>query len=529
MKKIITDGNGKIAFNEHSMVPGDYTYRMTEKRPASDCYVNVLDGIFIKADITVANNGAITIKGVNYYYTNNSQKVTDSKLLTKLQKYTSVTVDTSNVVQKLIFKVKDPIRTQLTVIKNQADGGTPLQNARFEINSELSGKIDTKTDISGQIVVDSDEWIDPGVYKYEITEIETAGKQYNNILEGNKIIAYVKITGTGKVTLVADKNGTEFAKNTKYKYYIKKTDGSEPNSESVNKIHEFTDLSSDGRNIIFNVTNPLKYRMNIIKKNLDGNDVSGTTFTVIRDNKVQLLNKGVVTTGNEIEEQKMTEGSYTFDITENATKPNSAYINILENKFIRVYTELKENGVVKIKDSEENNSSNYFEIYEGNIAGSNAKLLDKEEYASLYKFISVRAEDDDNDGIYTIDVTVTNPIKIDVEILKKQLGINGKGIANTKFTITRDENNKHENILTNTDGKYDFTEEQIKPGNYTYKVEELSTASSKYINILDKKYLEVYINVAEDGAITVKGHKIFSSKGTEVDATTSNKLNRFIN
>ena len=525
----LTDGNGKIAFNEHSMVPGDYTYRMTEKRPASDCYVNVLDGIFIKADITVANNGAITIKGVNYYYTNNSQKVTDSKLLAKLQKYTSVTVDTSNVVQKLIFKVKDPIKTQLTVIKNQADGGTPLQNARFEINSELSGKTDTKTDISGQIVVDSDEWIDPGVYKYEITEIETAGKQYNNILEGNKIIAYVKITGTGKVTLVADKNGTEFAKNTKYKYYIKKTDGSEPNSESVNKIHEFTDLSSDGRNITFNVTNPVKYRMNIIKKNLAGNDVSDTTFTVIRDNKVQLLNKGVVTTGNEIEEQKMTEGSYTFDITENATKPNSAYINILENKFIRVYTELKENGVVKIKDSEENNSSNYFEIYEGNIAGSNAKLLDKEEYASLYKLISVRAEDDDNDGIYTIDVTVTNPIKIDVEILKKQLGINGKGIANTKFTITRDENNKHENILTNTDGKYDFTEEQIKPGNYTYKVEELSTASSKYINILDKKYLEVYINVAEDGAITVKGHKIFSSKGTEVDATTSNKLNRFIN
>lgn len=83
--------------------------------------------------------------------------------------------------------------------------------------------------------------------------------------------------------------------------------------------------------------------------------------------------------------------------------------------------------------------------------------------------------------------------------------------------------------MTNDKGTFDFKEEEVKPGDYTYTIKELEPASSKYVNILQDKYVEVYIKVKADGSIVIRSpYKIFNSNGTEVDSNTKIELSKYI-
>ena len=103
---------------------------------------------------------------------------------------------------------------------------------------------------------------------------------------------------------------------------------------------------------------------NVLKKYSNGSVIFEYTIPRVggRIDNVVLLNDGEVTSDTEITERYMSEGYHTYDITENSTIENSAYVNILEGKFIRVYTELTDTGVLKIKDQDGNTSKEYFEI-----------------------------------------------------------------------------------------------------------------------------------------------------------------------
>ena len=536
-----TDQSGKIGFSEKKIPAGKYSYIVTENNTANANYVNILSGKYMKIDVTVSANGKMTIDNTRYYNDNNDEnyendkQITDDATLKKLQKYTSATVDDKNVVNKLLIEVKNPVTIELNINKTTTDG-TPLKNVEFNITSELQSLPPQFTDDDGNITVDGDVWIEPGVYKYEVTEKTTAGKQYDNLLEGNKIVFFAKISPDGTITLVADKNGTAFDQNTQYKYFVQKQDGSEADYPTRYRVHNHISLNVNSNNSIKDsinmiVENTVGYTVDITKRNVALEELKGTKFSVIRDGNVVLLNDGEVTSDTEITERYMSEGYHTYDITEDSTIENSAYVNILEGKFIRVYTELTDTGVLKIKDQDGNTSNRYFEIYEGNIHYTKgAKLLDRNEYKELYNKISVLSQDYDKDGIYKLSVSVINPVSIFVEVQKQQVGKNGEGIPNTKFSISRDENSKHENVFTNDKGTFDFKEEEIKPGDYTYTIKELEPASSKYVNILQDKYVEVYIRVKEDGSIVIRSpYKIFNSNGTEVDSNTKIELSKYIN
>ena len=535
-----TDQSGKIGFSEKKIPAGKYSYIVTENNTANANYVNILSGKYMKIDVTVSANGKMTIDNTRYYNDNNDEnyendkQITDDATLKKLQKYTSATVDDKNVVNKLLIEVKNPVTIELNINKTTTDG-TPLKNVEFNITSELQSLSPQFTNDDGNITVDGNVWIEPGVYKYEVTEKTTAGKQYDNLLEGNKIVFFAKISPDGTITLVADKNGTIFDQNTKYKYFVQKQDGSEADYNTRYRVHNHISLNVNSNNSIKDsinmiVENTVGYTVDITKRNVDFEELKGTKFSVIRDGNIVLLNDGEVTSDTEITERYMSEGYHTYDITEDSTIENSAYVNILEGKFIRVYTELTDTGVLKIKDQDGNTSNGYFEIYEGNIHNTKgAKLLDRNEYKDLYNKINVLSQDYDKDGIYKLSVTVINPVSIFVEVQKQQVGKNGEGIPNTKFTISRDENSKHENVLTNDKGTFDFKEEEVKPGDYTYTIKELEPASSKYVNILQDKYVEVYIKVKADGSIVIRSpYKIFNSNGTEVDSNTKIELSKYI-
>ena len=535
-----TDKSGKIGFSEKKIPAGKYSYIVTENNTANANYVNILSGKYMKIDVTVSANGKMTIDNTRYYNDNNDEnyendkQITDDATLKKLQKYTSATVDDKNVVNKLLIEVKNPVTIELNINKTTTDG-TPLKNVEFNITSELQSLPPQFTNDDGNITVDGNVWIEPGVYKYEVTEKTTAGKQYDNLLEGNKIVFFAKISPDGTITLVADKNGTAFDQNTQYKYFVQKQDGSEADYNTRYRVHNHISLNVNANNSIKDsinmiVENTVGYTVDITKRNAALEELKGTKFSVIRDGNVVLLDNGEVTSGTEITERYMSEGYHTYDITENSTIENSAYVNILEGKFIRVYTELTDTGVLKIKDQDGNTSKQYFEIYEGNMHNTRgAKLLDRNEYKDLYNKVSVRAEDYDQDGIYKLSVTVINPVSIFVEVQKQQVGKNGEGIPNTKFSIVRDENSKHEGVFTNDRGTFDFKEEEIKTGDYTYTIKELEPASSKYVNILQDKYVEVYIRVKADGSIIIRSpYRIFNSDGTEVDSNTKVELSKYI-
>lgn len=535
-----TDQSGKIGFSEKKIPAGKYSYIVTENNTANANYINILDEKYMKIDVTVSANGKMTIDNTRYYNDNNDEnyendkQITDDATLKKLQKYTSVMVDDKNVINKLLIEVKNPVTIELNINKTTT-AGTPLKDVEFNITSELQSLPPQFTNDDGSITVDGNVWIEPGVYKYEVTEKTTAGKQYDNLLEGNKIVFFAKISPDGTITLVADKNGTIFDQNTQYKYFVQKQDGSEADYNTRYRVHNHISLNVNSNNSIKDsinmiVENTVGYTVDITKRNVDFEELKGTKFSVIRDGNIVLLNDGEVTSDTEITERYMSEGYHTYDITEDSTIENSAYVNILEGKFIRVYTELTDTGVLKIKDQDGNTSNGYFEIYEGNIHNTKgAKLLDRNEYKDLYNKINVLSQDYDKDGIYKLSVTVINPVSIFVEVQKQQVGKNGEGIPNTKFTISRDENNRHENVLTNDKGTFDFKEEEVKPGDYTYTIKELEPASSKYVNILQDKYVEVYIKVKADGSIVIRSpYKIFNSNGTEVDSNTKIELSKYI-
>ena len=534
----LTNQEGKIDFTEEKIKPGQYSYKIYENATADAKYINILYGKYMQADVEVFADGTIRINNVRYFNTDGSS--VDDEMVSKLRQYTNVWVDTSNPVHKLMFKVINPVTIKFELIKKDTYGDE-LKNVKFKINSPISGEHISNTNAEGKIVLDEDQWIKPGVYKYEITELESIGlqKQYDNLLENYKIVAFVKVDPDGIASLVADEEGNEFSHRVEYKYYVQKLDGSEAENDVIDRVHmnfdiDVDDISSDIDVVEAELKNTVGYNMNIIKKNSAGNEISGSKFTVIRDGSKVLLNRKTITAESEFEvsERYMNYDEYRFDITEDSTVENSAYVNILKGKFVRVYTKILGDGTVKIINDNGEIDDDYFEIYEGNVRNqANISLLDRNENKELYDEISVRAHDDNRDGEYTIELSVENPINIDVEVDKKQYTTEGIGIANTKFTMKRDDQTSAKSYTTNENGIFKFTEEKIKPGDYIYTVMEEQTASNKYVNILENKYMEVYINIAEDGKVTLKnstGYKIFNNNGTEVDSNTLSKLSNFI-
>ena len=544
-----TDTNGIIGFKEENIKPGDYTYKITEDDNHDNfMLINILKDIYMKVNITVNSEGTITINNVKYYKAdeddndNNDAEITDSATLAKLRKHTgaSVVVEDNNV-NKLAIKVENPIRLPFTIIKHDTNSNA-IEGVEFKATiTELGGDNEVRelsgvTNQDGKIVLNDDianasTWMNAGRYKFEVTELRVPSQKYDNILEGHKIEFYIQLLANGYIYSYTE-DGRE--SNTRGLYYVKKLDGTNANSSDEARIRSKVTLSKtvlSGFGLELTVEDTTGYIMDIVKKNSANNILSGTNFTVIRDGNILLMNDEEVTSESEISERNISEGNYTFYVTEDNTVNDSAYVNILEGKFVKVYTHIAGDGKVNITDSEFNNSNTYFEVYEGSITNAaNARHLDRadDKYKYLYELISVRSDDDNNDGIYTIELTVTNPIDIEVQLNKNQVGSSGIGIANTEFTITRNDGVKHEHVLTGENGEYKFIEERILPGNYTYKFEELNTASENYVNILEGRYFEVNVTVSEDGNITINSSKILNSDGSELDRNTLNKISKYV-
>lgn len=519
-----TDENGDITFRESPMKAGEYEYKITEDEVADANYVNILEGLYIKEYIKVLADGTISFNQekvgktnpYRVFYQSDDTEVTDSIILSRIYKYVSVGIDTSGNAQKLVTTIKDPVTIDLDVYKTEVDG-TAIPGTNFTIESELTGTTTKDTNEDDGNISINEGIVDPGVYRYTITENNTAGAQYYNVLKDCRIVIYVKVSETGLVTFVSDENGTNFSSKTQYQYYIEKLDGSEVDAETEELIHKHisinsTNITNGNDGFIVSVENTVNYKLDIIKTDTDGEVLSGTKFTVYRDNK-QLLNNADIITEPEVIEENMEDGSYEYFITENSSE--KGHINILEGKFIKVYTTLKSDGTVAVMDPEDyKKSPNYFEIYQGTITNrNNATLLDKDEYSDLYSKVSVESIKGSN-GIYTLNVKVENPERnVRITLNKKIFGNEKLNLANTEFTIISEFSGNH-TLTTDAEGNLSFEENQIPVGTYKYLITETKTAGDEFVNILDNMYIVVWLKVNQDGTIEIVDENGKTSEGT---------------
>ena len=516
-----TNSNGIINYLEEIHEPGSYTVRVYEDEVADPKYVNILENKYMAVNINVYADGSIISGAATFYrkdsdsYYDNDEQITGEEAM-ELAAHCSVDVDRTGDVQKLLIYIDDPVKFDIDLTKQTTDSAT-LEGAEFEITSVegLFETIRTETDDSGKITKRI-EMANPGVYEFHVTEIKPAGNQYENILgDDNMIVVFVKVAEDGKISLVADKDGNEFTNN--QTYLVKKKDGTAASAEDEKVIREFCKVTQNNNSnepdgIAFVIENPVQTKVDIIKTQYssDGEKeeaLDGTRFTVIKNSSDMLLNNALVDEEIEIEEHnlRVSDNNY-YDIYENRTNADGAYVNILDNKYIRVYTELRSDGRLIITDNEGEESSHYFEIYENQHTGSDIKL-NRDQYRELYSYIDVWAEKN-NEGIYVLNVKVLNPITMKVGFIKKQYGPEGERIPNVSVTVISKNTGSHD--ITTKTYEEEFSEGNIKPGTYDFIVKENNNPNPKYVNILKDRFAKANVTVAQDGQLTCNNIKFYT-------------------
>lgn len=514
-----TNINGKIELSESNVKAGDYTIKVFEDKPANEKYINVLETNYVEINVNVSGNGEINFKDKNKKYkicSPNGNEITDADKVAFYEKYVSVDIDKSSAVNKIIIKIKNPLCFKFGIKKVVANTSTGLKGAKFNITSSFSNKTYSLTTLDDEICNVEEKYVDPGVYKYEITEIESSSKVYNNILKGYNIIVYVKIDGTGTVTYVADENGTPFSSvPLMQRYYLYKDGVAVGSTEEGQKIKNLVRLEMSYGDIpeaVLNVGNPIEYKVDLVKLDSESKEISGATFEVKRWGDT-IFNKAVSDKQDDIEitESNMNPGMYSYYITEKEIRNYSGvYTNVFKNKAIMVNTTLNNDGTLTIN---KNSNGDKFEIY--SIDNGMYTLLDKSDES--YKYVKDVTVSKNSDGISILKVEIKDPTKYKVKILKynaENATANG-----SKFTLIQEDSTGKVTTLLNNEYLRDIEINPAEAGNYIYYVTENSTPTNddskpgaQYINVLKNKYAKIYVHLSADGKLTITNSNFVGSE-----------------
>ena len=499
-------------------------------------YVNILEGRYARVNVSIDKTGAITVNNVKFFNNQGGAAITDAETLAMLNKYFKVSVNTSERVQKLRFDIENPVTLAAKVVKTDTEGNE-LEDASFTISRYAQDqdvvqkhKADAKTDANGEIVFEDGEIFDPGIYRYEVIENEPAADQYVNILKVDgvdyKIVAYVRIKADGTTEFVRDANGTRFGAGEDIKYFIERVVGNEEVPQDViEKIQKYVHLECITENnqkdtIKFTVENPFKIDLDVTKvTKIDNQEQSlaHTEFAATMDNTVELFDKEV---DQNIEHtvECIEPGEHTFNFTEVHGVQNGGFINVLEGRYVKVYTNIAGDGVLTIKDNNGNDDSHFFEIYEGEYnSGRAGTLLDRNTYAKIYECVSVEAVRQSN-GVYKLNIKVNNPERnYKLTLNKRLLTRDIINLRNVEFKVKSGVTGRTHTLVTDKYGNFELEEKQVPVGVYEYLIKESKTAGPEFKNILKNNYVAIYVKVNQDGSIRIvdkNGYEITEDNST---------------
>ena len=517
-----TGVNGTISLNETNIKAGDYTIKVYEDKVASTKFINVLEDNYVEINVSISADGDVNFKDKNKPYkicSSNGTEITDINQLSFFKKYISVEIDKSSGINKIAVKIENPMTIQFKIKKKVAysDDSDVLEGAKFSITSTASNKTSILTTDKDGFCKIEEKYIEPGVYKYEITEIESASKIYNNILDGYKIIAYIKLNSAGGITFVADENGTPLiSEPLMQRYYVYKGNtaiGSTAEGQKIKNLIQLGQQNGDIPTAILTVGNTIEYKVDLVKLDSESKAINRVNFEVKRDGNT-IFNKMVSDDPNDIEitESNMTPGTYTYYITE--TDVNNllgVYVNVFKNKAIMVNTKLSADGTLTVVN---NDSGNKFAIY--SIDGNgNYTLLDRSDEA--YKYVKDITVYKNGDGVSVLKVEVKDPTKYKVKIFKYNAEkLSTKG---SKFTVIQQDSTGKISTLLNNDYLRDVEINPAEAGNYIYYITENSTPTNnnskpgaQYVNVLKGKYMKVYVHLDANGKLTITNSNFVGSE-----------------
>ena len=505
--------DGKIEFKESGIKAGDYTIKVYENEVATTKYVNILGENYIEININITADGKVTFKDPNEKYkicSSTGVEITDSTKLELYEKYVDVNIDQTSKINRVEVIVENPVKLSLEISK-ESTGGASLDNAEFSISNNISNKTITDVTKNGGLIRAEEEIVTPGIYKYEVTEIKSADKQYTNILDGYKIVLYVNVHADGYVELVKDENGTQYTNSNEKKFYIYDSEGNDiSNTDKGKDIMKYVYVGASGQyqEIYINVENPVDMYIDLVKKDTEQGDLFSTRFTVYKGDKC-IFSAGTVDDRVEITEHEVSEGEYEYYITE-AYSGSPWYENILKDRFIKLYVKVRGNGVVQILNDESNISPGYFEIYEGSYRDlSSAKLISRDD--EVYSYVHAIEVEKNADGISVIKVTVENPTKYEFRLKKKNAA--NTTLYGSKFTAYREDENGNIKKVLDNESPRTITEAPARAGNYIYYITEDETPGSQYVNVLEGKYMKVYVHLEANGRLYITNSKFQESDG----------------
>ena len=508
--------DGNIILSESGLKAGDYKFKIEELNTANENYVNILDDNYVEVNVNVNAGGDVTFKNASEKFTvyqANGTKITDAEKLSFYNKYISVSIDKTSKVNKVQVKVINPVKVGLKLVKETTDG-TALNGAKFSINNSINNTTITKVTANGGIIESNEKIVTPGVYKYEITEINSADKKYSNILDGYKIVFFVKIHNDGYIELVEDDAGTAFSSSSANRFYVYNSDNADVTvlKDGQNVIKYMSvQVNEQDQQIVVTVQNPVKFNIDLTKVDTANGDASGALFTIYRNDEC-IFHSGVVNKDAvEVVEDNMVAGEYVYYISEAQSMSPYTYVNVFKNNFIKVYVKVNGDGTVQIIDSESKVNSGYFEIYEGSYTDiANAKLISRDN--ELYTYVQSLNVVKDSNGISTIKMTIENPTQYELRVIKNNAG--NSQVKGSKFTAYREQqsNGKITKVLDNEE-PIRVTESPVRSGNYIYYITENSQPGSQYINVLEGKYVKVYIRVNGLGKVYITNSKFQDTDG----------------
>lgn len=496
--------NDNTEINEEGLIIDTYTYKITEDAAPNSRYVNVLNGKYILVTTEISNEGLVSIKNWGIYENDTLLAKTDV-----VYSYVDVNLDTpANADRAIKVKVINPVRFTVELTKVDTDGNS-IANTGISINSSIidgqnaihkdeivteskdgltitdNGLVSGATNKNGVIRYE-ETWVNANEYTYEITETNTAGNQYVNILDGYKVVVKVRVGADGTLTAVPQ-NGRNFV--------IVATASGKTVTDDLYK-YVAIDVANNSLSAIIdgtgkvdvNITNPVKFNFNLSKLDSKGKKITGTRFAVNKDGN-EIFN-GNVTTDIEVAENPIDAGTYTYEIRE-LNAASSRYVNILNNRYVKLVLQVNANGRVDIVSQNGDN----FKVFEE----SGAEVTN---YDDVIKFIKVVTSV--SNGVYTVDVNVTNPVQYDVDVETKDTANNFLG--ETGIVIQ-----KEEKVLYNSNAtsSVEVNETPAVAGTYNYYITQNTTKTDKYVNPLEGKFIKVTVTVSTDGNLTLDRAELY--------------------
>ena len=420
-----------------------------------------------------------------------------------------------SLVLKVYFKEKR-FGYGMDLIKLDSSNAN-LSGTSFKIyreNAEVfSGNADANVELNEQD-------IRAGIYYYYITETQTAGNKYANILNNKYIKLIVKVDTNGEVTIL-DENGNV---NDDY-FEVYSGDITATNKSNHTKVEDVnitsniavrTETINSKKTIQLSVKNPVKFQVDVITKDTSDNILDNTNVVIL--NESNRVFAGEATQNVEYTENIANAKLYNIIATQTSTK-NDRFVNVLEGKAIKAPVTLAPNGTLTIGT---------LQLLEGDI--NNPSQMTVVNIGNLNNY--VKAEIVSGQDIDTLKITIIDPVKFDVEVDK--VDSSNSPLKDTEIEISspiiNEQNAAYENerisgitSITN-DGKVNGkTTEVVDNGLkarvsygetwvnanenanefYTYRIKETKTAGSQYVNILQGYEVVVRTHIDADGTITL--------------------------